>query len=120
MIYVGNCGYIYGDGLFESFCIMNGKVFNFENYFNWMVEGVWVIKMCFLSFYIVDFFWKYIEELIVKLGIIEGGRVWLFIDCLGGGIYFFEINEVSFFIEVYLIEVNFFGLNVKGLEVDLY
>lgn len=119
-IHAGNRGYTYGDGLFESLRIMNGKVLNLQNHFNRMVEGARAIKMRFPGFYTAEFFQKHIDELIEKSGITEGGRVRLSIDRLGGGTYLPDINEVSFFIEVYPIEANLFGLNAKGLEVDLY
>jgi branched-subunit amino acid aminotransferase/4-amino-4-deoxychorismate lyase len=119
-IMAGNRGYTYGDGLFESIRIMNGKVLNFENHFNRLVEGAKVLKMRIPSFYTVDFFMGHMEELISLSKITEGGRIRLSIDRLGGGTYLPDMNEVSYFIEVYPIENNLFGLNAKGLEVDLF
>lgn len=119
-IHAGNRGYTYGDGLFESVRIMNGKVLNFENHYNRLLEGAKVLKMRIPSFYSVDFFINHINELITLSKIEEGGRVRLSIDRLGGGTYLPDTNEVSYFIEVYPIENNLFGLNAKGLEVDLY
>jgi len=119
-IMAGNRGYTYGDGLFESLRVMNGRVLNLENHFNRMVEGAKVLKMRFPSFYTPAFFEKHMVELLAMSKITEGGRVRLSIDRLGGGTYLPDINEVSFFIEVYPLENNLFGLNAKGLEVDLY
>lgn len=119
-IMAGNRGYTYGDGLFESLRVMNGKVLNIEQHFNRLAEGAKVLKMRFPSFYTPEFFEKHIQELIELSQISEGGRVRLSIDRLGGGTYLPEINEVSYFIEVYPLENNLFGLNAKGLEVDLY
>ncbi|HLP54418.1 MAG TPA: aminotransferase class IV [Fluviicola sp.] len=119
-IMAGNRGYTYGDGLFESLRILNGKVLNIEQHFNRLVEGAKVMKMRFPSFYTPEFFEGHIAELIKLSKIEEGGRVRLSIDRLGGGTYLPDINEVSYFIEVYPLENNLFGLNAKGLEVDLY
>lgn len=119
-IMAGNRGYTYGDGLFESIRIMNGKVLNFENHFNRLLEGAKVLKMRIPSFYTVDFFIGHMQELISMSQITEGGRIRLSIDRLGGGTYLPDMNEVSYFIEVYPIENNLFGLNAKGLEVDLF
>jgi len=116
----GNRAYTYGDGLFESARIMNGKVLNLEHHINRLVEGGKVLKMRFPSFYTTEFFEGHINELIALSKIEEGGRVRLSIDRLGGGTYSPDVNEVSYFIEVYPIENNLFGLNAKGLEVDLY
>ncbi|MES2554940.1 MAG: aminotransferase class IV [Bacteroidota bacterium] len=119
-IMAGNRGYTYGDGLFESLRILNGKVLNIEQHFNRLVEGSKVLKMRFPSFYTPEFFEGHIAELIKISKIEEGGRVRLSIDRIGGGTYLPDVNEVSYFIEVYPIENNLFGLNAKGLEVDLY
>ena len=119
-IMAGNRGYTYGDGLFESLRILNGKVLNIEQHFNRLVEGAKVMKMRFPSFYTPEFFEGHIAELIKLSKIEEGGRVRLSIDRLGGVTYLPDINEVSYFIEVYPLENNLFGLNAKGLEVDLY
>lgn len=119
-IMAGNRGYTYGDGLFESLRILNGKVLNMEQHFNRLAEGSKVLKMRFPSFYTPEFFEGHIAELIKLSKIEEGGRVRLSIDRLGGGTYLPDINEVSYFIEVYPLENNLFGLNAKGLEVDLY
>lgn len=119
-IMAGNRAYTYGDGLFESLRILNGKVLNMEQHFHRLVEGAKVLKMRMPSFYTPEFFEQHIAELIKLSKIEEGGRVRLSIDRLGGGTYLPEVNEVSYFIEVYPMENNLFGLNAKGLEVDLY
>lgn len=119
-IMAGNRAYTYGDGLFESVRVMHGKILNFEQHFLRMLEGARVMKMRFPSFYTVDFFLPLIEELLRLSNITEGGRIRFSVDRLGGGTYLPESNEVAYFIEVYPLEHNLFGLNAKGLEVDLY
>lgn len=119
-IMAGNRGYTYGDGLFESIRILNGKAINLEHHLNRLIEGAKVLKMRIPSFYTPAFFEEHIQELIALSKIAEGGRVRLSIDRLGGGTYLPDVNEVSYFIEVYPIENNLFGLNAKGLEIDLY
>jgi branched-chain amino acid aminotransferase len=84
------------------------------------LEGAKILKMRFPAFYTTDFFTHHFEELISLCKITEGARIRLSIDRLGGGTYLPESNEVSFFIEIYPIENNLFGLNAKGFEVDLY
>jgi branched-chain amino acid aminotransferase len=37
-----------------------------------------------------------------------------------GGTYIPETNEISYFIEVYPYEANYFELNSKGYEIDIY
>ncbi|MES2589504.1 MAG: aminotransferase class IV [Bacteroidota bacterium] len=119
-IAAGNRSYLYGDGLFESVRILNGKAINLINHHKRLMEGAKVLKMRVPSFYTVDFFASKIDELIEKSGIKEGGKCKISIDRAGGGTYSPEMNEVTFFIEIYPYDANLFELNSKGLEIDIY
>ena len=119
-IAAGNRAYLYGDGLFESIRVLNGKAINFENHHKRMMEGAKVLKMRIPSFYTVEFFSAKIEELILKSGITEGAKCKISIDRIGGATYSPDSNEVNFFIEIYPYEANLFELNSKGLEIDIY
>jgi branched-subunit amino acid aminotransferase/4-amino-4-deoxychorismate lyase len=119
-IAAGNRSYLYGDGLFESIRIMNGKPINVLNHINRMHEGAKAIKMRMPAFLTPAFFEEKINELIQQSEIAEGGKCRISIDRATGGTYFPETNEVSFFIEVYPYDANHFELNSKGLEVDIY
>lgn len=119
-IAAGNRSYLYGDGLFESIRILNGKAINVENHHKRLMEGSKVLKMRVPSFYTTEFFEHRIHDLIEKSGIKEGGKCKISLDRAAGGTYFPETNEVTFFIEVYPYDANLFELNSKGLEIDLY
>lgn len=119
-IAAGNRSYLYGDGLFESIRIVNGKAINIENHFKRVVEGAKALKMRLPSFYSVEFFSAKIKELLDKSFIQEGGKCKISIDRAAGGTYFPDTNEVTYFIEVYPYQSNLFELNSKGLEIDIY
>ena len=119
-IAAGNRSYLYGDGLFESIRILNGKPINMVNHFNRMVEGAKAIKMRFPTFFTVEFFEDKVKELIAISDIKEGGKCRISLDRALGGTYIPETNEISYFIEVYPYESNYFELNSKGYEVDIY
>jgi branched-subunit amino acid aminotransferase/4-amino-4-deoxychorismate lyase len=119
-IAAGNRSYLYGDGLFESVRIMNGKPINLENHYNRLVQGAKAIKMRFPAFFTVQFFEDKIVELANISGITDGGKCRISLDRALGGTYIPETNEISYFIEVYPYEANFFELNSKGFEIDIY
>lgn len=116
----GNRGYLYGDGLFESIRIVNGKPINLKNHIARLLEGAKHLKMRVPSFYSTEFFEKHILEIAQKSDIKYGGRCRLSLDRISGGTYAPESNEVEYFIEVYALENNFYALNPKGMEIDLY
>ena len=70
--------------------------------------------------YDVNFFQEKIVELIEKSGIKQGGRCRLSIDRATGGAYLPDSNDCTFYIEVYPYLMNYFELNAKGLELDIY
>lgn len=119
-IYGGNRGHLYGDGVFESIRIREGKPLNMRNHYARMMEGARAIKMKPSSFLTEEFFTQKIIELCQKSGLTGGGRCRLSLDRLAGGTYKPETNDVSYFIEVLPMQNNLFELNSKGLEVDVY
>lgn len=119
-IEAGNRGHLYGDGLFESIRIYNGKPINVDAHIARLLEGMSILKMRVPSFYTTEFFTEKITELAEKSEVTAGGRARLSIDRTSGGTYMPESNETNFFIEIYGLEHNDFKLNEKGLELDIY
>ena len=116
----GNRSYLYGDGVFESIRIMDGKVLNLENHVSRLFEGAKALKMRIPAYLNLLYFEEKINELIQKSGIEKGGKIRLHLDRSPGGTYFPESNDANYFIEVYPYQYNSFELNSKGVEVDIY
>ncbi len=119
-IKTGNRGYLYGDGVFESIRILNGKPINLVNHISRMLEGARKIKMRPPSFFVLEFFEERILELCKKSNITEGGKCRISLDRSSGGTFKPDSNEVEFYIEVYPTDYNKFELNQKGVELDIY
>ena len=119
-IQAANRAHLYGDGVFESIRIMNGRPLNLNNHIQRMLEGAQALKMRPSVFYTQAFFEEKIIELIQKSEITDGGRCRISLDRISGGTYTPTSNEAVYFIEVYTIENNSFELNAKGWEIDLY
>lgn len=116
----GNRGHLYGDGVFESIRIVSGVPINLENHVKRMLEGAKTLKIKTPTFYDTAFFHERIMELLAKSGINEGGKCRISIDRMSGGSYKPEVNDATFFIEVYPLEQNTFDLNSKGFEIDIF
>lgn len=119
-IWAGNRAHLYGDGVFESIRIINGKPLNLENHITRLLAGARAIHMRPSISYTVDFFESKICELCEISAIDEGGRCRLSLDRISGGSYLPDANEALYYIEVYPYEVNYFELNARGLEIDIY
>lgn len=120
VIRAGNRAHLYGDGIFESIRIINGKPINLANHINRMMEGAKKLKMRVPSFYDLEFYEGKINELIQKSGIRNGGKCRISLDRAIGGTYSPESNEVEYFIEVQELDDYGFVLNKKGREIDIF
>ncbi|MEY4486000.1 MAG: hypothetical protein RL440_531 [Bacteroidota bacterium] len=116
----GNRAHLYGDGVFESIRIINGRPLNLENHILRLLAGARAIHMRPSASYTTAFFEAKILELCAQSGINEGGRCRLSLDRISGGAYLPDANEATYYIEVLPYEVNHFELNARGLELDIY
>lgn len=119
-IQTGSRSFLYGDGLFETVRIINGTPINIENHFNRLVEGAKVLRFRLPVYFNADFLKTKVKELIQKNEITSGGRCRISVDRINGGTYLPEANEINYFIEVLTYAANYFDLNSKGLEIDVY
>lgn len=115
-----NRGHLYGDGLFESIRVINGKPLNLKDHILRMFDGAIALKMVIPESFDVTFFEEKIDELLKRSELSEGAKVRISLDRISGGTYRPISNEVSYFIEVYPMDSNYFMLNEKGWNVDLF
>jgi len=118
----GSRAFLYGDGMFESIRIIGGHPINVENHFARILKTAKALRMRIPTFFTADFLKEKIVELVKKSSISGGGKCRVSIDRMseGNGGYHPQNNEISFFIEVFPLVNNFFELNSKGLEVDIF
>lgn len=117
---IKNRGFRYGDALFETIRIVNGKVCYIEKHINRLVDGMKVLKMNVPQNYTNQFFINEIQKLIVSNEIAGGGRIRITIYRDAEGYYTPETNDVSFVIEAVPLTENLYELNKDGYTIDLY
>jgi branched-subunit amino acid aminotransferase/4-amino-4-deoxychorismate lyase len=120
VILANNRAFRYGDGLFETMRVINGKVRFLDHHLARLENSMALLKMEKSESFSPAFFEEKIHELIQKNQIKEGGRVRLTIFRNEGVSYEPESNKVSFLIEASPFEDNLYTLNEPGLIVDLY
>jgi len=116
---VNNRAFKYGDAIFETIRVVNGKLMFLDDHLIRLKRGVDFLK---LKPYGINFeeIIKNTKQLIEKNNITEGGRIriTLFRDSEG---FYTKINEKSaYIIEAKKIETNLYSLNENGLSIDLY
>lgn len=116
---VKNRGFRYGDALFESIRVINGKPCFIEDHFFRLKRGMETLKLRPGKISFNDLKGQ-IEELLEKNGVTKGGRVRLSVFRSGEGLYAPENDDKSYVIEAKPIDDNEYVLNEVGLNVDTY
>jgi branched-subunit amino acid aminotransferase/4-amino-4-deoxychorismate lyase len=119
-IKAGNRAYIYGDGLFESIRVVNGKPINIKNHLFRLKEGMKVLRMICPPSFTTEFIENEIQTLIDQNGIDKGGRVRFSVDRKAGGFFMPHNNGVDYFIEANSLPNNKFLLNEAGYKIDQF
>ena len=113
-------GFNFGDGLFETIRVVNGKSIFLDAHFNRISSGLEVLKIKQNYSFNLNSLERYIKELLVYKNIKHGGKVKVYVFRGGLGTYKPEINQMSFIIEATDLEHNNYELNKKGYLVDVY
>lgn len=115
-----NRSFRYGDGLFESMRVVNGKVCFLEVHISRLFEGMEALKIDLPLHFTFDYFCDQIEKLILANEVQEGARIRLTVFRNDGGYYNPDDNGAGYVIEMASMPNNYFHLNEDGLTVDLY
>lgn len=116
---INNRAFKYGDALFETIRVVNGKLCFVEDHFKRLKMGVDLLKMksSNISFNDVK---VQIEELLVKNKITAGGRVRLTVFRDADGFYQPLNEKKAYVIEAIPIENNLYVLNENGLTLAIF
>jgi branched-chain amino acid aminotransferase len=114
-----NRAFRYGDALFETIRIINGKPFNLNAHFERLKKGLDLLQFDKTPNFTFRYLAEQIQLTIQKNNISEGGRLRLTVFRNEGGTYIPETNTKSFLIEVTPLHNNQFVLNEDGLSIDI-
>ncbi len=110
-----NRAFLYGDALFETIRISNGKIPFLENHVNRLLQGLHFFKYKVPKKYTSAFFKKEIKK------IIDGNaRIRITVFRSPGGLYTPKNNRPQFLIEASPLSSSHFTLNKKGLNIGIF
>lgn len=110
----------YGDGVFESIRVVQGKPFAPENHFQRMMDGAEVLGFNCPQDFSLEKFVNLLNELIQRNSITKGARIRLALSRQEGGFYLPENNGCELLMEIIPLEQNEFYLNDEGLKIGQY
>lgn len=116
---VNNRAFKYGDAIFETIRVLDGKLCFLPNHFERLKKGMDFLqfKNCEITF---ETLIKQIEDLVLKNNIKKGGRVRLTVFREAEGFYTPFNEKCGYVIEAKPIEQNHYSLNEDGLVIDIY
>lgn len=117
---VQNRGFKFGDSLFETIRVVNGKAVFLEDHFSRLKRGMKELKYDVPAYWDLAYFKKEITKLLIKNEVDRGGRVRFTVFRKGEGFYVPKTNEFTFAIEAYDGETNSYEINEAGLRLGLY
>ena len=114
-----NRAFRYGDALFESIRVSNGKIMFLKDHITRIKLGMTVLRMNVPAEFNTPNIDLLIQQLLRHNAIAPHARLRLTVFRQEGGYYTPETNDISFLIEADELPDNY-SLNQKGLWVDLY
>lgn len=115
-----NRAFRYGDSLFESIRVANGKIMFLRDHISRLKLGMTVLRMNLPAEFSSDNIDVLIKLLLAKNHLGRDARVRLSVFRNEGGFYTPETNDISFLIEAEGMDCEGYVLNQKGLWVDIY
>src|ERR1041385_3857421 len=115
-----NRSFRYGDGLFESMRMVNGKLVFAQRHMSRLMSGVTLLQMRLPDNFVSVSLEEWCRRLAERNNIKGGARVRLSVFRNDGGYYHPLVNDASWLLEMWPFDHNDYVLNDKGLSVELY
>lgn len=115
-----NRAFRYGDALFETIRMANGKIMFLKDHIGRLKLGMTVLRMNLPAEFNTENIEALIKLLLAKNHLGRDARIRLTVFRNEGGFYTPETNDISFLIEAEGLEQEGYVLNQKGLWVDIF
>lgn len=115
-----NRAFLYGDGVFETLKIINGRILFLEDHYFRLMASMRVVRMEIPMDFTMEYFEKQVLSLVNEMGIAASARARITVFRNDGGLYLPKTNMVSYLINATPLESASYVLNKASYEVDLY
>jgi len=119
VVSAGNNGLRYGDGLFETMRMREGKIINIDFHFERLFSGMEILQLGIPGFFSRSFFEQTVNELLLKNSISKNARIRLMVFRGDGNIFDSENISFNYIIEVWPLTEKI-QLNEDGLVIDIF
>jgi branched-chain amino acid aminotransferase len=115
-----NRAFLYGDALFETIKITNGKLLFLEDHYFRLMASMRILRMDIPMNFTMEYFEEQILSVVEKNGFLSAARARITVYRNDGGYYLPQSNTASFLIHVSSLESQFYSNHQQEYEVDLY
>lgn len=115
-----NRGFRYGDGLFESMRMINGKLNFSKKHMQRLLTGVQLLQLRLPDNFVANSLESWAKKLWEANGTPPGARLRLSVFRNNGGYYAPETNDASWLLEFWAMDHDHYMINEKGIGIELY
>ncbi|WP_026706855.1 aminotransferase class IV [Flavobacterium frigidarium] len=115
-----NRSFLYGDGVFETVKIVNGKILFLEDHYFRLMASMRVVRMEIPMNFTMEFFEEQILSLVKRNNLVQSSRARITMFRNDGGYYLPVTNDVSYLIHATALEEISYKTNNNTYEVDLF
>ena len=119
VISIQNRSFRYGDGLFETMRMYNGKIINADFHFERLFAGMRVLEFETPPKFSATYSTDAVNELLLKNSIFKYAKIRLMVFRGDEGIFEIENNSTNYIIEAFPFSEKI-ELNEKGVELDIF
>jgi branched-chain amino acid aminotransferase len=115
-----NRGLLYGDALFETLRVVNGKIIFWEDHYLSLMSSMRILRMEIPMSFTMEFLEEQILKAVPTGAESNSARIRITVFRNKGGSYKPESNEVSYIIDADLLTNPYYFLNEDSYEVELF
>lgn len=115
-----NRGFLYGDAVFETLKVIDGKILFAEDHYFRLMASMRIIRMEIPMHFTMEYMEEQVKILTESLGISASARARVTFFRKPGGLYLPTTNDAEFIITAEAIAEPLYSLNEDTYEVDLF
>lgn len=117
---VGNRGFLYGDSVFETVKILDGKILFLEDHYFRLMSAMRIVRMEIPMNFTLEYFEEQLLSLAAAENLSSSSRARISVYRNEGGFYLPKDNNVSFLVTVQPVENSVYRIEKEEYEVELY
>ena len=115
-----NRSFLFGDGVFETLKIVNGKILFLADHYFRLMASMRIVRMEIPMNFTLEYIENQVLLLVEQLEISDSARVRFTVFRNEGGFYAPQTNEISYLIQATALENKKYFFSSKVYEVELY